>query len=202
LRHPRVTLLAFSGGIDSTYLLAQLLNETDDIVIAHHVHMVNAERRWQAEAAACWSIVDYCRAAYRDFHYTQSTVERMGREMFGWDIMTAAAELGAVAHHAGFLARRPPDVCLFGLCSEEEGRSPTAGRAAEDAVDAILRATCMNDGPPYFRHDVKSKAECMDYMGPELSNLCWTCRKPRRWGYECGHCKTCKLMQGMPGRFP
>ena len=47
---PKSSLILFSGGVDSTYVLAQKLRETDEIIIAHHIHLVNSEQRHKAEA--------------------------------------------------------------------------------------------------------------------------------------------------------
>ena len=41
----RTTLVMLSGGVDSVYRLVKLLRETDDEVLAHHVHLVNIEQR-------------------------------------------------------------------------------------------------------------------------------------------------------------
>jgi 7-cyano-7-deazaguanine synthase in queuosine biosynthesis len=53
-----ISLMMLSGGIDSTYVLARLLRETDDEILVHHVHFLNNSNRHIPEAAACKKIVD------------------------------------------------------------------------------------------------------------------------------------------------
>lgn len=198
----RVSMVAFSGGIDSTYILAHLLRETDDIVIAHHVHMVNAERRWEREAEACAKITKYLTDHYRPFHSTESTVERRSMESFGWDLMTVAAEIGATYGHAASLANVPPSVCFFGLCTDEPAERETW-------LDRILHSVSLGEGPRYLQHDAISKVDQMRYMGRELSDMCWTCRRPTISQRECSRCMTCELVNGarselgwLGSRFP
>ena len=42
-RCPKTMLVMFSGGIDSTHSLVELLRETDDEVLVHHIHLVNVD---------------------------------------------------------------------------------------------------------------------------------------------------------------
>jgi 7-cyano-7-deazaguanine synthase in queuosine biosynthesis len=56
------TLAMFSGGLDSTAMLVQLLGESDEPLRVHHIHMENAERRAGAERGAAEAIVAWCRA--------------------------------------------------------------------------------------------------------------------------------------------
>ena len=93
---PRITLVMLSGGIDSAYVLAKVLRESDDIVLAHHIHLINKEGRHLQEAKACEQIVQYCKTHIRDFYYTQSVIDRRKFRAFGIDIITAASEAGIV----------------------------------------------------------------------------------------------------------
>jgi len=69
-----------SGGVDSVAVLKQLLEETDDKVYAHHIHLKNNEgrnntKRYKAEAKALKKIVPYMKRNFRDFHYSESTID-------------------------------------------------------------------------------------------------------------------------------
>ena len=195
----KIGLILFSGGIDSTYVLAQKLRETDDTIIAHHVHMVNFENRHKAEAEACRAIVDYCQTNYRDFQYSETLVNRSTMKTPGFDVLTVSFEAGIVSSNIMIQLGRVPDYWTMGLNKEEyeEVSDVSAGRL--DHMIAACAAGCFPNKPPeYVRPVIQPKRELIEYMGPELSQLCWTCRKPVETenGFaECGKCKTCKLMK-------
>lgn len=204
-------LIMFSGGVDSTFLLKQALIETSDDVIAHHVHIVNNEGRHEAEAQACRKIVDYCRANYRPFRYSESLVNRSGFAAAGFDVMTVALEGGIAASNLLLSDGKMPDYWTLGLNAEElaslNKQAGFSGVASGDVrysdvrlghVCSVMRASCFpNDPPRYLAPDVRPKRELIAYLGPQLSRLCWTCRRPQKLerGFRpCGTCATCKLM--------
>ena len=86
-----------SGGLDSTYVLAKLLRETDNTVIAHHIHLITNIGRYEPEAISCRKIVDYCQREFRTFEYSFNTIDRRGYLAHGRDILTAAFEAGTLA---------------------------------------------------------------------------------------------------------
>lgn len=193
-RRERVTLVMLSGGIDSVYTLVKLLRETDDRVLAHHVDMINDERRWGVEREACRAVVDYCRKAYRDFSYSESGIDHRGMRFFGFDMVTVGFEAGIVAHAYFEATGQMPDRWAIGACTEE-GSHPDRWLH----VEACLAANCYpNPAPPFFSWPVVSKVEECRYLSPDLLDLCWTCRRPVKTaeGYrECGVCDTCEIMK-------
>ena len=197
-RRRRVTLVMLSGGIDSVYTLVKLLRETDDIVLAHHVDMINEEGRWQVERAACREIVSYCQKTYRSFEYSESGVDHRGLRFFGFDMVTVGFEAGLVAHAYHDATGALPDRWAIGSCLEEGSNSDRWVH-----VLACFEANCFPlPPPPFFSLPVISKKEEMDYLGRELLELAWTCRRPVKSGtgyIECGVCKTCKLMTEITG---
>ena len=54
------TLVMFSGGLDSTAVLARLLSETADDLRVHHIRMHNSEGRADAEKEAVDAIIAWC----------------------------------------------------------------------------------------------------------------------------------------------
>jgi 7-cyano-7-deazaguanine synthase in queuosine biosynthesis len=52
-------LLMFSGGLDSTGALWQLLQNKENIVHLHHLYLVNKEKRAEAEQRAVKNILLY-----------------------------------------------------------------------------------------------------------------------------------------------
>ena len=193
-RRQRVTLVMLSGGIDSVYTLVKLLRETDDRILAHHIDMINDERRWGVEREACRAVVDYCRKAYRDFGYSESGVDHRGMRFFDFDMVTVGFEAGIVAHAYFEATGQMPDCWTIGACTEE-GSHPDRWVH----VEACLAANCYpNPAPPFFSLPVVSKVEECRYLPSDLLDLCWTCRRPVKTpeGYrECGVCETCQIMK-------
>jgi len=80
-----------SGGVDSVAVLKQLLEETDDKVYAHHIHIKNNEgvqniKRYKAEALALRKTIPYMKKTFRDFHYSESTIDV--RQIFSLSSLT------------------------------------------------------------------------------------------------------------------
>ena len=193
-RRPRTTIVMFSGGIDSTYTLVKLLKETDDEILAHHIHLVNPERRWKAEAEACHRIFERCRTEFRDFQYSESLVDHRGLSWFGYDMVTVGFEAGLVAHSYFQKHGRMPDRWANGKCVEE-GYNNERFRHVKACVSAN---TWPHPPPEPFIWTPVTKREQMIYLGPELTAECWTCRRPNETAdglVACGSCRTCKLVE-------
>ncbi len=196
----QVTLVMLSGGIDSVYVLHRLLKESDDEVIAHHIHFVNREGRHKAEDIACKRIVSHLRKSVRAFHYTESTIDRRRFEAFGMDDMCVGFEVGIVSN--SFLVNRgyPIDRWTSGTCLEEELEYYGSDEIErfEHVLNSAAASSYPGKAPRYFQLKIIPKIEQLGHMGQELVDLCWTCRTPV-WDQkgepsECGTCKTCTLM--------
>ncbi|USG59735.1 hypothetical protein NBZ79_11155 [Sneathiella marina] len=189
------TLVMLSGGIDSVYVLAKLLKETDDIVIAHHVHMVNDEGRFKAEAECCKKIVKWCRDNLRDFGYSESAIDHRGLFAMGFDIIAIGFEAGIINRCFEGKFGKAVDRWVTGWCAEEKA---VPGRAPH--IEAICAASSYPlSAPEYFHLPVIPKADQIRYLPDDLLDLCWTCRRPI-WNEdgsfdECGICITCELMK-------
>ena len=72
------SVLMLSGGVDSVSLLKRILLETDELIYAHHVHIKNNEgmefERYKKESEAVRKIVPYMKKTFRNFNYTESTI--------------------------------------------------------------------------------------------------------------------------------
>ncbi len=201
-------LIMISGGIDSTHALTHALRETNDTIVAHHVHMINAEGRHEAESVACNNVVNFCRRNFRDFHYTESSIDRSNLRAFGFDVLTIAAEAGIASSNHYLIHGKMPDYWTLGINQEEfdlqhdlNSRPPQAHETSLSRLHYILAAisaSCYPNLPPkYLRPKIRPKAELIDYLGKSLSGLCWTCRRPVMTiggPKPCGECDTCKLM--------
>jgi hypothetical protein len=195
----RATLVMFSAGIDSTYTLVKLLQETDDDIYVHHVHMVNAEKRHEIEAKRSRAIAEHCMKTIRKFNYSETSIDHRNMRWFGYDIISVGFEAGIVAHSFHMARKRPMDRWTIGTC-EEEGHNEE--RFAH--VLAACAANCYPTSPPeFFLLPLIPKAAEIAYLPREIADLCWTCRRPMRGAdgkpTECGTCKTCKLMLKVRG---
>ena len=204
VRRRQATLVMLSGGIDSVYILAKLLRESDDEVLAHHIHLVNPENRYKAEARACRRIVEHLRRDERHFFYTESLIDRSRFKAFGFDDLVIAFEVGLIS--LSFMADRGYGIDRWaaGICMEEELEQwNEAVELQEHMLNAAAASSWPQPPPRFFQLKIVSKCEEMDYLGPELLSLCWTCREPvwRDDGppRECGRCETCELMAKVRG---
>ncbi|USG59736.1 hypothetical protein NBZ79_11160 [Sneathiella marina] len=190
----KATIVPLSGGIDSVYVLEKLLKETDDIILAHHIHLLNQDGRHKVEAERCRKIVDWCRKEYRPFEYSESAIDHRGLYRKGFDIIAVAFEVGIVGRSYASKFERVADRWIFGLCMEEEqdiNRRP-------HIINACAASSFPYPSPELFRLPIISKSEQMRYMHEDLVDLCWTCREPI-WrddgGFdECEKCPSCDLM--------
>ncbi len=187
------TLVMLSGGIDSIYRLVKLLDETDDDVLVHHIHLVNQEGRHKVEAERVRKIVKWCESKYRKVKYSESGVDHRGFLFFGYDMVTVGFEAGIVSHSFFAAHNRMPDRWMIGACTEEP-------RWLErwEHVKACLAANCFPQDPPeYFAFPTVTKLEEVRYLPAELVEMAWTCRTPVVVDgeyTECGKCQTCELM--------
>lgn len=199
-RRRQTTLVMLSGGIDSVYVLARLLRESEDEIIAHHIHFINPEGRDRAEKMACERIVTHLRDTARPFVYTESAIDRRRFQAFGMDDMAVAFEVGVVSN--SFLIDRGHGIDRWtsGTCLEEELEyyGSTEVERFEHVLNTAAASCYPNPAPRFFQLEIIPKRDQITYMGEELTSLCWTCRAPI-WEdpatpKECGNCKTCKTM--------
>jgi len=200
----RHSLLMFSGGIDSLFSLYQVLHDTDDVLWAHHVNLVNREGRYRAEAEACGNIVAWCTEKLRPFRYTESTIDHSAFEMFGRDVLVVAFEAGIVVQNGHRIFGRGFDRWMLGYCQEEAEEMLPSGVVASSTnrrsvIEQCLSASAHPIVPPRLHSQpLIPKQAQIEAMPPELVQLAWTCRQPvwrESTAHECGTCKTCKLMK-------
>jgi hypothetical protein len=190
----RATLVMFSSGVDSTYTLVKLLQETDDDIYAHHINLINMEERHVIERERSRAIVMWCNEHIRKVKYSESSIDHRGLKWFGFDIMTVGFEAGVIGHSFHMARGRPMDRWTIGTCLEE---------GHDDVRFAHVLNCCAANcyprpAPAFFLLPLIPKAEEMAYLPRPVLDLCWTCRRPvaQPGGgvAECGTCKTCVLM--------
>ena len=189
----RSTLVMFSSGVDSTWTLMKLLRDTGDEIFAHHIHFINNEGRHRAEADSIRNLVAELREI-RPFHYSETTLDRRNMRWFGFDVMSVGFEAGICAHSFFEARGRGMDRWTIGTCIEEGHNEERFAHA-----EACMRANCYpGPAPEFFLLPMVTKAQEVADLGPKLTDLCWTCRRPVKDGdnwLPCGICQTCKLME-------
>ncbi len=187
----------FSGGLDSTAMLVQLLTESDEPLRVHHIHLQNAEGRSAAEQAASEAIVAFCRARYRPFRYSESGLDFRGLEAIPIDYLS-------IAFVACQVAIDTPGCRRIAVGSLErdtniENRSARQ-RQVFDAMYACYRARKLGEPSVEWRYPVyrRSKEDLAAGLPRELLALTWSCRRPvadpsgeGSRHRPCGACKAC-----------
>jgi 7-cyano-7-deazaguanine synthase in queuosine biosynthesis len=197
-------LVMFSGGIDSTALLYILLSDPKYShldIHAHHINLVNKEKRADAELGACYRIVDYLsRQQYRKFQYTSNTFEyKMFQMNTPWD-------LDVVWFMAGLICQRYDN--SINLIATGRTKSDTSNypgvverRKRGEALFELLASNRDYGVLPKFLPVLvdMEKSDIMRILPPELLSLTWSCRYPiasrvedgtMLW-QECRKCQPC-----------
>jgi hypothetical protein len=187
------SLLMYSGGLDSTAILANLLTATRHRLHVHHIELKNFENRSEAENNAIRLIMDYCRDHYRGFTYSMSGHEFNLGLGGGVDTSLVLFTAGRVYTASG-----------GGLNIVWTGHiTPPTWETIEGA--AALHAGFINKlRVPEWLRPLKqmSKKDIYQSMPPELARLCWSCRTPvyEDGAYRpCGECYTCRTIEQAGG---
>lgn len=196
---PVTTLVMFSGGMDSTAMLLQLLTQTVDELRVHHVHMVNLEGRAEAERAAVERIVEVCRRRYRPFRYSESALDFSGLEAIPIDWMAIAY----VACQVAIDTPRCDRIAVGALATDTDIVNRCARqRRLFEAMYECYRARKLGEPRIEWVYPVfeTPKAALAALLPPELLDLTWSCRTPVRTttGFlACGSCKACRARAGV-----
>jgi len=198
------SVLMFSGGIDSVAGLKYLLVETDKLLYVHHIHLKSNEGfdypRYKKEAEAVRKIVPYMKKTFRNFNYTESTIDI--RQIMGLlpdyyeEEDSSLMVLSIVPDRlfwnlvAGLMSRiTNSNEFYIGACLEDFKennyadydelslekqikfiRNPAMSAAAYPHETPIA-LNCPND-------PLLTKRQSIEYIGEELMNMVWYCRQP------------------------
>ena len=198
------SVLMFSGGIDSVAGLKYLLVETDKLLYVHHIHLKSNEGfdypRYKKEAEAVRKIVPYMKKTFRNFNYTESTIDIrqiMGllpdyyeEEDFSLEPLSFSTDRLYWGLVAGLMSRiTNSNEFYIGACLEDFKennyadydelslekqikfiRNPAMSAAAYPHETPIA-LDCPND-------PLLTKRQSIEYIGEELMNMVWYCRQP------------------------
>ena len=198
-----------SGGVDSVAVLKRLLEETDEKIYAHHIHLKNNEginnfKRYKAEALVLRKIIPYMKKAFRDFHYTESTmdvrqIENLRSEIFNKEDNELDGKFFSIKD--GVYYRM-----IGGLLTGTTNSSymytgdmhPPPHRDIKGWRNEFYNLDLIFDGSrgshkveikrPFW--DKYSKRENIEYLGKELMTMVWYCRDPIEKDGEILSCNT------------
>lgn len=196
-------LCMYSGGIDSTGVLHQLMTNDqykNQPLIVHHIHILNRENRAQAESTAVRAILSYYKEnTDRKFLVTESTFNTTG-----------FAPLKSIRFPFDM------DVCAFmaaNICAARKdimhvamGRTNTdIESGGESFMKRMVRAQSIfksvlsleNELTPEYIFPVVDfrKKEIWDFLPSQVRDSTWWCRVPvyqEGKPIPCGKCQTCK----------
>lgn len=194
-------MVLWSGGVESTALLNQLLECSDYEVHAHHIQMHNREGRMHEELSAIEKLEPHLQKI-RSFSMTRSYVEICGGDAMGMDFaIQYPIGLVAMRHQkcerlfrAGCLEddwdhRRLPDGTWH-----HNRPNPLPGashrRRALALQPLLQRNECGATIAPWLPYYSNTKSELWERLGP-LAELTWSCRTPLSMHEECGKCHSC-----------
>jgi len=193
------TLVMFSGGLDSTAMLVQLLTHSREELRVHHIRMANREERAEAEQAAVERIVAWCKSRYRPFRYSESALDFRELAAIPIDYVCIAFVACQVAIDTPGCNRIA--VAALARDTDIDNRSARQRRVFETLYECY-RARKLGEPSVEWSYPVwnATKRELADSLPRELLEMTWSCRRPVReadiWR-PCGACKACLARAGI-----
>lgn len=195
------TLLMFSGGLDSTGALWDLLKEPTNKLHLHHLHLVNPTKRAKAEQIAVKNVLSYINKTYRNIKYSESYHEYNSysslARITGTNHLVLRENLMSDSDIYNFMAGV---ICL----SLPNIKKVAIGRTKSDSSPSVVdKAIRGNKLLKLFAPNIKkiypvehlTKSEVYHMLPEELRSITWSCRTPINTGddvfIECKKCKTC-----------
>jgi 7-cyano-7-deazaguanine synthase in queuosine biosynthesis len=190
----------FSGGLDSTGALWELLKNKENKVHIHHLHLINKENRAEAEHKAVRNIISYISKSHQT-KYSESYHE------YPYYSYLKSTDSKEISINQSFMF--DSDMYNFiaaTICSCLHNiKTVAVGRTKSDSdPNVIERANRGNKLLELFVPNIikiypvghLTKDEIYKMLPEELRNMTWSCRTPINTGEntfkECGKCKTCR----------
>lgn len=193
-------LLMFSGGLDSTGALWQLLQNKENKVHIHHLYLVNTEKRAEVEHLAVKNILSCISKQYR-FKYSESYHE------YPYYSYLTTTNNGSIIINQNFIFDSDLYNFIAGtICTSLPSIKKVAiGRTKSDLeeIAIISRAAVGTNILKILAPNVEkiypvehmTKSEVYNSIPENLRNMTWSCRTPvytsENKAEECGKCKTC-----------
>lgn len=193
------SILAFSGGVDSTYCLYDYLRKNKDkTLLVHHVRMKHYEGRMEYELKAVRSILEWLRKNGLDnFVYSESGFDYGDITFVHYDIVTAGYFTGVILQNPKYRDIK----YVIATTNREEAHTDSLeqvkGEKRRVLRDNLIRLVAKRDTieTVYPIYNI-AKRDLVRKMPKDLFKLCWYCRRPTKEGKACGVCFTCCRVEG------
>ena len=201
---PKIPLILFSGGLDSTALLLDSLQDSD--VDTLYVSSAQGEAKVAKELEARNAIFEVLRndpsnkkyKVQKDYQFTltqsatirepmYSTVDREAHQDEQVGRRFRQVQLWLFAALQIVDPTRHSEVRMAYVVGDQTNFHLTELRQAWDN----LKWLNGGDVPLKFPMIYRRKEELLDAIGPELETLIWTCEIPTSQGKACGLCAAC-----------
>ena len=190
-----------SGGLDSTAALVWMLENTEDNIHVHHVHLQNRENRAQAEHLSVEQLIPYLRENYRDFKYTESSWDMSGNHT-PYDLFVYMFIASMVAQ--GYKGRHKLRRIVTGSIQMRNNIDIRRERAWNIFLAGCGWLQSTKDVEWFKPLSDMTKEDVYSYLPKEISDLTWSCRKPK---YDknvpkpCQRCTACMAMKRVRGEL-
>lgn len=175
------TLIQFSGGIDSAFVLWWwLMNHRDEYCVVHHIDLIHLERRNKQELLAVDRVLNWLDSqGLTNYFYIQNTFD------YG-NIPGVISDVEVCGFTAGIIlsTRRWESISkvFFPIYGNETIREKTRRE--------VMKLTSKREVECIYPLVGLEKSDVMKMMPFELLKLCWYCRSPLN-DEPCHNCHTC-----------
>jgi len=203
---PTKSLVLFSGGLDSTYVLYKMLSETDDEITA-----ITLQRNYETEVYVAYPPLNFAKLPallnelrkIRDFNHIVKTVTK--EEM---NPNTDHTYTYFISYAAPFLNDGTYDRIVTGRTAEQWDKSvkvsadkiirgsPTNIAATRLWKNIVTRGEVYNPLQTNVWHENFNKWHAIYYLPANLYKLTLSCNRPievdeGKWNKSCGQCYKC-----------
>lgn len=191
-------LLMFSGGLDSTGALWNLLQDSKHRIHLHHLHLFNQERRAKAENIAVKNILSYLSKKYNTIKYSESYHQYPSYLHIDNNTKVTYQNFMFDSDIYNFIAAT---ICF---CLPDIKKVAIGRTKSDHNSDVIERAVRGNKLLEIFAPNIEkiypvehlTKCEIYNILPKELRDMTWSCRTPvynikENIFKECKKCKTC-----------
>lgn len=203
-------LCMFSGGVDSTGVLHELLHNDKYqgfSLIVHHIHIWNRENRAMAELAAVQQILNfYKKEAKKQFLFTQNTFDTRGFAPLKSNRFPM--DMDVCAFVASQICAARPDIqhVAMGRTKTDVESGGENFRLRMQRAQAIFKSglSLEQHKPAEYAFPVVdyTKEEIWNFLPDQVRQATWWCRRPvyqDKIAKPCGQCNTCNEMATIRG---
>jgi len=198
------TLIQFSGGVDSTYVLWKwLVDNPDEYCLVHHIKLINYQQRHDFELEAVDKILRWLdNKGLKNYFYVQNTFD------YG-NFSSVIPDSEICGFHAGILLRLPRWKSINKVILPIYDNAPLSLLWHNNRLK-IMEIASKRSVPLFSpekgcysvqnRYEVIHplvgllKTDVIRAIPRELLNLCWYCRTPLN-NKICGKCHACREVE-------